>query len=60
MESLCFRELHFLNGVPRIVFYFYVYEKIIVKNIRKTDYMDNNGEALQIKADILVIKGNGD
>jgi hypothetical protein len=42
------------------VFYFYVYEKIIVKNIRKTDYMDNNGEALQIKADILVIKGNGD
>lgn len=60
MEYLCFRVLYFLNGVPRIVFYFYVYDKIIVKNIIKTDHMDNNGQALQIKADILVIKGNGD
>jgi len=27
MESLRFKKSYILNGVPRIVFYFYVYEE---------------------------------
>jgi hypothetical protein len=40
MEFLCFKESHFLNGIPRIVFYFYAYEEVMVENIWKADHME--------------------
>lgn len=40
MESFCVNKSHFLYDIPWIVFYSYIYEEAVVKNVRKTYHME--------------------